>query len=166
MINHSSTLKAPLFAPPCKASRTSLTGVRRGKRRRDKADRVLLFELNRRADEMIGLEADNSGSFVVYFDRTAIEKDPNKTASRPFLSYLRRHRLSRTRMGTFQCRTTKKCAPRPPHASRPPSRAAFPPASTSCHFPSIGDSNSRLLCAEPTAPTQIRESVTHGTHVH
>ena len=134
MINHSSTLKAPLFAPPCKASRTSLTGVRRGKRRRDKADRVLLFELNRRADEMIGLEADNSGSFVVYFDRTAIEKDPNKTTSRPFLSYLRRHRLSRTRMGTFQCRTTKKCAPRPPHASRPPSRAAFPPASTSRPF--------------------------------
>ena len=28
---------------------------------------------------MIGLEADNSGSFVVYFDRTAVEKDPNKT---------------------------------------------------------------------------------------
>ena len=94
MINHSSILKAPLFAPPCNASRTSLTGVRRGKRRRDKVDRVLLFELNRRADEMIGLEADNSGSFVVYFDRTAIEKDPNKTTSRPFLSYLRRHRPS------------------------------------------------------------------------
>ena len=49
----------------------------------------MLFELNRRADdEMIGLETDNSGSFVVYFDRTAIEKDPNKTTSRPFLSYL------------------------------------------------------------------------------
>ena len=48
---------------------------------------------------MIGLEAGNSGSFVVYFDRTAIEKDPNTTTSRPFLSYLRRHRLSRIRMG-------------------------------------------------------------------
>ena len=64
--------------------------------RRDKVDRVLLCELNYQADELIGLEADNSGSFVVYYDRAAVEKDPHKTTSRPFLSYLRRHRLSRT----------------------------------------------------------------------
>ena len=56
----------------------------------------MLCELNYQADELIGLEADNSGSFVVYYDRAAVEKDPHKTTSRPFLSYLRRHRLSRT----------------------------------------------------------------------
>ena len=95
-IIHSFELRAPLFAPPHKASQTSLTGVRRDKWRTDKFDRVLLCELNYQADELIGLEADNSGSFVVYFDRAEVEKDPHKTTSRPFLSYLRRHRLSRT----------------------------------------------------------------------
>ena len=95
-IIHSFELRAPLFAPPHKASQTSFTGVRRGNYRRDKVDRVLLCELNYQADELIGLEADNSGSFVVYYDRAAVEKDPHKTTSRPFLSYLRRHRLSRT----------------------------------------------------------------------
>ena len=78
------------------ASDHLFTGVRRDKWRTDKVDRVLLCELNHQADELIGLEADNSGSFVVYFDRAAVEKDPHKTTSRPFLSYLRRHRLSRT----------------------------------------------------------------------
>ena len=99
IVNHLSALRAPLFAPPCKASQTSLTGVRRDKWRRDTIDHVFLFELNCRAGGMIGLEAGNSGSFVMYFDRTAIEKDPNTTTSRPFLSYLRRHRLSQIRMG-------------------------------------------------------------------
>ena len=86
-IIHSFELRAPLFAPPHKASQTSFTGVRRGNYRRDKVDRVLLCELNYQADELIGLEADNSGSFVVYYDRAAVEKDPHKTTSRPFLSY-------------------------------------------------------------------------------
>ena len=95
-IIHSFELRAPLFAPPHKASQTSFTGVRRDKWRTDKFDRILLCELNYQADELIGLEADNSGSFVVYFDRAEVEKDPHKTTSRPFLSYLRRHRLSRT----------------------------------------------------------------------
>ena len=57
-----------------------------------------------------------------------------KITSRLFSQSPTRHRLSRTQMGTFKCRTTQKCAPRPPHASRPPSRAALPPASTACHF--------------------------------
>ena len=59
-------------------------------------------------------------------------------------------------MGTFKCRTTQKCAPRPPHASRPPSRAALPPASAACHFFVNGGSTSRLLYAKPAAPTQDR----------
>ena len=56
-------------------------------------------------------------------------------------------------------------APRPPHASRPPSRAALPPASTACHFFFNGGSTSRLLCAEPAAPTQIDENEHDGPHV-
>ena len=68
-------------------------------------------------------------------------------------------------MGTFQCRTTKKCAPRPPHASRSPSRAAFPPASTSRPLFCLSASTSRLLCAKPTAPAHLDEDATHGTHV-
>ena len=68
-------------------------------------------------------------------------------------------------MGTFKCRTTQKCAPRPPHASRPPSRAALPPASTACHFFDDGGSMSRLLCAKPAAPTQIDEHEHDDPHV-
>ena len=68
-------------------------------------------------------------------------------------------------MGTFKCRTTQKCAPRPPHASRPPSRAALPPASTACHFFDDGGSTSRLLCAKPAAPTQIDEHEHDDPHV-
>ena len=43
------------------ASDHLFTGVRRDKWRTDKVDRVLLCELNYQADELIGLEADNSG---------------------------------------------------------------------------------------------------------
>ena len=56
-------------------------------------------------------------------------------------------------------------APRPPHASRPPSRAALPPASTACHLFFNGGSTSRLLCAKPAAPTQIDENEHDGPHV-
>ena len=76
-----------------------------------------------------------------------------------------RHLLSRTSTGTFKCRTITMLAPRPPHASRPPSRAALPPASTACHFFFNGGSTSRLLCAEPAAPTQIDENEHDGPHV-
>ena len=88
-----------------------------------------------------------------------------KITSRLFSQSPSRHRLSRTRMGTFQCRTTKKCAPRPPYALRPPSRAAFPPASTSRPFFWLSGSTSRLLCAKPTTPTQFGETEHDGPHV-
>ena len=39
----------------------------------------MLCELNHQADELIGLEADNSGSFGVYFDRTAVESNKNSS---------------------------------------------------------------------------------------
>ena len=68
-------------------------------------------------------------------------------------------------MGTFKCRTTTERAPRPAHASRSPSRAAFPPASTSRPLFCLSASTSRLLCAKPTAPAHLDEDATHGTHV-
>ena len=68
-------------------------------------------------------------------------------------------------MCTFKCRTTQKCAPQPPHASRPPSRAALPPASTACHFFVNGGSTSRLLCAKPAAPPQLGENEHDDRHV-
>jgi hypothetical protein len=128
-------------------------------------DRVLFCELNHRADEMVAIEANTSDTLFTRIDRNAIEKDHSKITFRLNLSYLRRHRLSRSRMGTFQCRTTKKCAPRPPHASRPPSRAAFPPASTSRPFSLLSDSTSRLHCAKPTAPAHLGENDHDGPHV-
>ena len=76
-----------------------------------------------------------------------------------------RHLLSRTSTGTFKCRTTTMIAPRPPHASRPPSRAALPPASTACHFFFNGGSTSRLLLRRAVAPTQIDENEHDGPHV-
>ena len=60
---------------------------------------------------------------------------------------------------------SQKCASRPPHASRPPSRAALPPASTACHFFDDGGSTLRLLCAKPAAPTQIDEHEHDDPHV-
>ena len=88
-----------------------------------------------------------------------------KSTSRFFSQSPTRHLLSRTSTGTFQCRTITMLAPRPPHASLPPSRAALPPASTACHFYFNGGSTSRLLCAEPVASTQIDENEHDGPHV-
>ena len=68
-------------------------------------------------------------------------------------------------MGTSQCRTTAKRAPRPPHASRPHSRAAFPPVPAPCLISLVSDSTSRLPCAEPTASTHLGEVATNDTHV-
>ena len=65
----------------------------------------------------------------------------------------------------FKCRTTTMIAPRPPHASRPPSRAALPPAPTACHFFFNGGSTSRLLLRRAVAPTQIDENEHDGPHV-
>ena len=65
-------------------------------------------------------------------------------------------------MGTFKCRTTTERAPRSAHASRPPSRAAFPPAPTSRPLFCLSASTSRLLCAKPTAPTHLEDDATHG----
>ena len=42
---------------------------RRGNYRTDKADRILLCECDHRADEPIGLKADNSGKFITDIDR-------------------------------------------------------------------------------------------------
>ena len=87
-------------------------------------------------------------------------------ASRFFSQSPTRHRLSRTSTGTFKCRTTTKLAPRPPHASPLPSRAALlPPASTACHIFVNGGSTSWLLCAKPATPTQIDENEHEGPHV-
>ena len=77
-----------------------------------------------------------------------------------------RHLLSRISTGTFKCRTITMVAPRPPHASLPPSRAALPPASAACHFLVNGCSTSRLFCAKPAAPTQIDKNEHDGPHVH
>ena len=67
-------------------------------------------------------------------------------------------------MGTFKCRTTTERAPRPAHASRPPSRAAFPPAPTSCLIFWGFQSHFAASCAKPTAPTHLDENAAHGTH--
>ena len=68
-------------------------------------------------------------------------------------------------MGTFKYRTTTERAPRSAHASRPPSRAAFPPASTSRPLSLLSDSTSRLHCAKPTAPAHLDENDHDGPHV-
>ena len=88
-----------------------------------------------------------------------------KITSRLFSQSPTRHRLPRSSTGTFQCRTTAEFEPRALHASRPPSRAALPPGSTSRHFFFIGESTSRLLCAKPTTPTQFGETEHDGPHV-
>ena len=116
---------------------------------------------------MIDLKVDVSGELIADFELVSVQEARKKSLRG---SFLRARRgtfclLSRTSTGTFKCRTITMLAPRPPHASRPPSRAALPPASTACHFFFNGGSTSRLLCAEPAAPTQIDENEHDGPHV-
>jgi len=53
------------------ASERLFAGVRRGNYRTDKVDRILLCECDNRADEPIGLKADNSGKFITDIDRVS-----------------------------------------------------------------------------------------------
>jgi hypothetical protein len=54
------------------ASERLFAGVRRGNYRTDKADRILLCECDNRADEPIGLKADdNSGKFTTDINRVS-----------------------------------------------------------------------------------------------
>ena len=92
-------------------------------------------------------------------------KNHEKISLRLFSQSPTRHLLSRTSTGTFKCRTITMLAPRPPNTSRPPSRAALPPASTACHFFFNGGSTSRLLLRRAVAPTQIDENEHDGPHV-
>ena len=96
---------------------------------------------------------------------SAVEKNENSSLFWLVVLCCRRHRLRRSQMGTFKCRTTTERAPRPAHASRSPSRAAFPPASTSRPLFCLSASTSRLLCAKPTAPTHLDENDHDGPHV-
>ena len=67
-------------------------------------------------------------------------------------------------MGTFKCRTTTERAPRPAHASRPPSRAVFPPAPTSCLFLGVSNPTSRLPAPSPLRqPTSTKSPLTAPT---
>ena len=50
------------------ASERLFAGVRRGNYRRDKVDRILLCECDHRANEPIGLKADNSSKFTTDID--------------------------------------------------------------------------------------------------
>ena len=56
------------------ASERLFAGVRRGNYRTDKDDRILLCECDNRADEPIGLKADNSGKFTTDIDRVSGRK--------------------------------------------------------------------------------------------
>ena len=165
MINHSSTLKATLFAPPNQRLGTLLCSLCDDTHSSGPARSrfVLRAQPPGRRD---GRHRGEHVGHALYSYRPQCDRErPQQDHFRLILSYLRRHRLSRSRMGTFQCRTTKKCAPRPPHASRPPSRAAFPPASTSRPFSLLSDSTSRLHCAKPTAPAHLGENDHDGPHV-
>ena len=53
------------------ASERLFAGVRRGNYRTDKVDRMLIYECDNRADEPIGLKADNSGKFTTDIDRVS-----------------------------------------------------------------------------------------------
>ena len=48
--------------------------------------RVLLFELNHRADEMVAIEADTSDTLFADIDRNAVEEDHSKITFRLILS--------------------------------------------------------------------------------
>jgi hypothetical protein len=61
------------------ASERLFAGVRRGRGnyRTDKVDRILLCECDNRADEPIGLKADNSGKFTTDIDRVSGREGQN-----------------------------------------------------------------------------------------
>ena len=127
---------------------------------------VLFYEYDHQDDELIGLKVDVSGEFIfTYFQTLFRSRSMKKITSRLFSQSPARHRRSRTQTGTFKCRTTQKCAPRPPHASRPPSCAALPPASTACHFCQWRFHVATSLRKASGAPTQIDENEHDDPHV-
>ena len=100
---------------------------------------------------------------------SAVEKNENSSLFWLVVLCCRRHRLRRSQMGTFKCRTTTERAPRPAHASRPPSRAAFPPAPTSCLIFWGFQSHFAASCAKPTTgaiPPRRKRHSWHPFHVN
>ena len=76
MINHSSTLKATLFAPPNQRLGTLLCSRACATTHipQVQVDRVLLCECDHRADELIGLKVDVSGEFITEFELVFVQE--------------------------------------------------------------------------------------------
>ena len=136
-IIHSSILTVPLSDSPTNGSERHFSACATTHIPQVQLDRVLFYEYDHRADELIGLKVDVSGEFNTDFELVFVQEALKTITSRLFSQSPPRNPLPRTRTGTFQCRTSTEFAPRPRHASRPPSRASLPPASTSCHFFSL-----------------------------
>ena len=125
----------------------------------------MLYELDHRADELIGLKVDVSGEFTTDFELVCVREEQKKVTLR-LQNPPRRNTLpwhSRTRVS--QRLTTADFAPRPSHAKRPPSRAAIPPASTSCVFFFAGDFTCAASFAEQRAPAPLDENRHGGPRV-
>ena len=104
-------------------------------------DRVLFDECDHRARQLICPKADVPGKFATDFELVYDQEAQKKITPRQPISQRailsepgEASSIANPSTGTFKCRTITKLAPRPPHASRPPTRAALPPASTDCHF--------------------------------
>ena len=76
MINHSSTLKATLFAPALRTngSERYFAACATTHIPQVQLDRVLLCECDHRADELIGLKVDVPGEFITEFELVFVQK--------------------------------------------------------------------------------------------
>ena len=138
--------------------------MRRDNYRRDKVDTIFSASATTGPTSRSASRRTTRVSLLRISTASAVQKDKVDLSS-PYSQSPSSHRLSRSQMGTSQCRATAERAPRPPHASRPTSHAAFPPVPTPCLISLVSDSTSRRPCAEPTAPARLGEVATHNTHV-
>ena len=74
MINHSSTLKATLFAPPNQGFETSVAALATTHIPQVQLDRVLFCECDHRADELIGPKVDVPGEFIAEFELVFVQE--------------------------------------------------------------------------------------------
>ena len=74
MINHSSTLKATLFAPPNQGLGPSVAACATTHIPQVQLDRVLFCECDHRAGELIGLKVDVSGEFTAGFELVFVQE--------------------------------------------------------------------------------------------
>ena len=157
-ITHSSILTVPLSDSPTNGSERHFEACSTTHISQVQLDRVLFYECDHRADELIGLKADVPGEFITDFEIVFVQEAYKKITSRLFSQSPARRTVGRELKWVLLSAAQPKSAHRGHHThrARPPAPRSFPRRPPAIFFVN-GGSTSRLLCAKPAAPTQTDE---------